>query len=69
MDFEPVYPPRGLLPEEPPIPVVAPAPVEAIREEIQAADTVAHGRTVYLGDIEMGWVARFAAWFLRMGGK
>jgi hypothetical protein len=55
----------GLFPSAPPIPIIVQSPVEEIREEIQAAKTVASGHTIYLGDIEMGWVDRLFAWFAR----
>lgn len=58
----------GLIPNAPPIPIIVQSPVEEIREEIQAASTVAMGHTVYLGDVEMSWVDRMVAWYNRRKG-
>jgi len=55
----------GLIPNAPSIPMIVQSPVEEIREEIQAATTIASGHTIYCGDVEMSWLDRLTTWFRR----
>jgi hypothetical protein len=53
----------SLVPEAPPIPVRASAPVAEIQQQIKDASTTATGQTVYCGEITLAFLEKLKAWF------
>ena len=53
----------GLIPGVPDIPIVVQSPIAQFEQEAKTAEVKARGQTIYLGELEMGWVTSILAWF------